>query len=351
MARSVVSGGVVRSTLLRDPRLEFMTPPPEPRGPRSDPSGAEASPRRLTGIANLLGALRNLGLLGTHHSDDARLVRYQADDGQSIPVRITGQGPPVVLVHGLGCSHKHWMPVAKRLARKHRVFAWDARGHGQCRTEPDAPITLERLALDLHQLMEHFQLDGVTLVGHSMGALTVMQYLSRFGPARVAAVAVVDQSPRIVTDDHWRLGLFGGCSADMLGNLIAGARTNLTETVLHQVEAMAGDWLRLRLAAQAPLGRLLRSWLNHVEVAPLLDLAESLAAADFRSLMPRLDLPLLVVLGARSPHYAGLPLDAWYREAVPHASVSIYPRAGHSPHYTEPARFARELLGLISKRS
>ena len=328
-----------------------MTPPPEPRGPRSSPAEAAPPPRRLTGIANLLGALRNLGLLGASHADDAGLVRYTADDGQSIPVRITGQGAPVVLVHGLGCSHKHWMPAAKRLARHHRVFAWDARGHGQCHTEPGAPITLARLALDLQQLMDHFQLDGVTLVGHSMGALTVMKYLNEFGPARVAAVAVVDQSPRIVTDEHWRLGLFGGCSADMLSGLIAGARTDLAETVLHQIEAVAGDWLRPRLAAQAPLGRMLRRWLNHVEVTPLLDLAESLAAADFRSLMPRLNLPLLVVLGARSPHYAGLPLDAWYREAVPHASVSVYPRAGHSPHYTEPVRFARDLAGFMAERA
>ena len=319
-----------------------MTPPPD--------NPEEAPPRRLTGLANLLGALRNLGLLGAHHGTDAGLVRYRADDGQSIPVRVIGEGPPVVLVHGLGCSHKHWMPVAKRLARCQRVFAWDARGHGQCRTEPDAPITLARLARDLHQLMDHFELDRVTLAGHSMGALTVMHYLAEFGPARVVAVAVVDQSPRIVTDAQWRLGLFGSCSADMLGNLIQGARTNLAETVLNQVEALAGAWLRPRLAAQAPLGRLLRGWLNHVEVMPLLDLAESLAEADFRSLMPRLDLPLLVVLGARSPHYAGLPLDAWYREAVPHASVSVYPRAGHSPHYTEPARFARELAGLIQGR-
>jgi pimeloyl-ACP methyl ester carboxylesterase len=190
----------------------------------------------------------------------------------------------------------------------------------------------------------------VTLAGHSMGALTVMNYLSQFGPARVAAVAVVDQSPRIVTDEHWRLGLFGGCSADMLSGLIHGARTDLAETVLHQIESMAGDWLRPRLAAQAPLGRVLRRWLKHVEVAPLLDLAESLAAADFRALMPRLNMPMLVVLGARSPHYAGLPLDAWYQAAVPHANVSIYLRAGHSPHYTEPARFARELVGLMAGR-
>ena len=321
--------------------LALMAPHAEP---------PESHPPRLTGIANLLRALRNLGLLGASHPDGEGLVRFLADDGQSIPVRITGQGTPVVLVHGLGCSHKHWMPVAKRLARRHSVFAWDARGHGQCRTEPDAPITLARLANDLHQLLDHFELDGVTLVGHSMGALTVMHYLSRFGSARVAAVGVVDQSPRIVTDEHWRLGLFGGCSADMLGSLIAGARTDLAETVLHQIEAVTGDWLRPRLAPNAPLGRMLRGWLNHVDVAPLLDLAESLAAADYRALMPRLNMPMLVVLGARSPHYAGLPLDAWYRQAVPHACISIYPRAGHSPHYTEPARFARELLELITQQ-
>jgi pimeloyl-ACP methyl ester carboxylesterase len=302
----------------------------------------------LTGVANLLGALRNLGLLGSRRRADASLLRYRADDGQAIPLRVIGQGRPVVLVHGLGCSHKHWMPVARRLARRHRVYAWDARGHGECRTEPDAPITLARLARDLHQLIDQYALDRVTLVGHSMGALTVMQYLHDHGTARIAAVAVVDQSPRIVTDAHWPLGLFGSCSADMLGGLIRGARTNLAETVLHQAEALAGDWLRPRLAAQAPLGRLLRRWLNHVEVAPLLDLAESLAAADFRTLLTRLNLPLLVVLGARSPHYAGLSLDAWYRQAVPHAVISVYPRAGHSPHYTEPARFARELAGLAA---
>ena len=68
-----------------------------------------------------------------------------------------------------------------------------------------------------------------------------------------------------------------------------------------------------------------------------------MAQADFRASLSRLDAPLLVVLGARSPHYAGLPLDAWYRDTVKHAQISVYPRAGHSPHVSEPLRFARDL--------
>jgi len=151
-----------------------------------------------------------------------------------------------------------------------------------------------------------------------------------------------------VTDDNWRLGLFGGCSAAMLSGLIAGARRDLAETLLNEVGARGGAWLRRQLGAQAALGRMLRRRLGRIDVRPLLDLAESMAQADFRTSLSRLDAPLLVVLGGRSPHYAGLPLDAWYRDTVKHAQVSTYPHAGHSPHVSEPLRFVRELERFIS---
>jgi pimeloyl-ACP methyl ester carboxylesterase len=158
---------------------------------------------------------------------------------------------------------------------------------------------------------------------------------------------MIDQSPRIVTDDGWRLGLFGGCSAEMLAGLIAGARRDLAETLLSELGAFGGAWLRRQLAAEAPLGRMLRRRLGRIDVRPLLDLAESMAQADFRASLARLDAPLLVVLGARSPHYAGVPLDGWYRDTVKHAQISIYPHAGHSPHVSESLRFVRELERFI----
>ena len=313
-------------------------------------SPPEPKPPRLTGIANLFRAMRNLGMFGGPVGRD-QLEHFLADDGQSIPVRVVGHGMAVVLVHGLGCSHHHWTPVAKRLARNYCVYAWDARGHGHSRPLPGIPITLKRLANDLRQLLDHFGLDRSVLVGHSMGAMTVMQYLHDHGTARVAGVGLIDQSPRIVTDDLWRLGLFGGCSAAMLEGLIAGARKDLAETVVHEIEAKAGDWLRARLAADATLGAMLRRWLHRIDAAPLLDLAESLAAADFRESLQRLDAPLMVVLGQRSPHYGGVPLDDWYRRAVPHATVTVYERGAHSPHYSEPARFAGELMQFIAEHA
>jgi non-heme chloroperoxidase len=337
--------------------------------------GPPTPPRRIAGSAGLLLALRNLGLLGHAWAHGLHLAHYDADDGQTIPVRVlgpgrwsgtglgtgtgagtgfgtgtgtgTGTGIAIVLVHGLGCSHRHWMAVARRLAGRHRVLAWDARGHGQCRPQADRPITLSRLALDLAQLLAHFELRRAVLVGHSMGALTVMQYLQDHGSARVAAICLVDQSPRIVTDADWRLGMFGGCSAAMLQGLIAGARRNLAETVLHEVEAAAGSRWQRHLGPDAAMGRLLRYWLSHMDASALLDLAESLVQADFRALLQRLDVPLRVVLGAQSAHYADVPLEAYYRQAVPHASVTVYARSGHSPHVAEAGRFARELMRFV----
>jgi non-heme chloroperoxidase len=316
-----------------------------------DPGPRNRPPRRITGVAGLLLALRNLGLIGHATTNDARLQHFTADDGQAIPVRVlgdaSGDGDPVVLVHGLGCSHRHWMPVANRLRRHHRVYAWDARGHGHCRAGSPAPITLVRLARDLRQLLEHFGLERVALVGHSMGALTVLQYLQDHGHARLACVGLVDQSPRIVTDADWRLGMFGGCSAAMLLGLIAGARRDLAETVVHEVEAVTGGWLQRRLAPDALLGRLLRHWLHQIDPSALLDLAESLATADFRAVLPSLDVPLWVVLGGRSAHYAEVPLAPYYRRVVPHAAVTVYARSGHSPHVAEPGRFAQDLMQFL----
>lgn len=312
-----------------------------------DPRPNHRPSRRLVRLGGLLNVLRNLGLLGHATSADA-LQHVSADDGQHIPVCVMGSGVPVVLVHGLGCSHRHWLPVARRLSRHTRVFAWDARCHGGCVAVPGAVITLQRLAADLQRLLDHFELDRAVLVGHSMGALTVLRYVQDYGSSRVLAVGLVDQSPRVVTDDSWRLGLFGGCSRDMLHGIIASARGDLAELVAREVEAALGDWLRRRAGARAALAGLLHRWLDGFDARPLLDLAESLALADFRPLLPRLDVPVWVVLGGRSPHYGGVPLEDYFRSTIRHARVMVFERSGHSPHVAEPGRFARELLQFLA---
>ena len=297
--------------------------------------------RQLTRATQALGVLRNLGLLGAPRDDSGD--GFASDDGQYIPVLARGDGAPVVLLHGLGCSHRHWNAVARRLAHGHRVYAWDARGHGAARPLTGEGVTLARLGRDVARLFEYYALEDALLVGHSMGALTALQFLADHGTRRVRGVCLVDQSPRVVTDDEWRLGLWGGCSAAMLQGLIEGARRDFASTVMHEVDAAVGRWLGGVLRPESFLGRHLRDWLASRQVAPLLDLCASLVAADFRPLLARLNLPLMVVLGGRSAHYAGVPLAEYYERTVAGAHVLTYAHSGHSPHVAEPGRFARDL--------
>ena len=57
-------------------------------------------------------------------------------DGLSVAVTDVGAGPPVVLLHGLGCGRRMWFHQIRALRRRFRVIAYDLRGHGQS----DAPV-------------------------------------------------------------------------------------------------------------------------------------------------------------------------------------------------------------------
>ena len=81
------------------------------------------------------------------------------------------------------------------------------------RPPPGRPVSVERMADDLHDLLDHFRLERPVIVGHSMGALTFWAYIARHGCGRLDRIGVIDQSPRLITDADWRLGIYGDWSA------------------------------------------------------------------------------------------------------------------------------------------
>ena len=80
-----------------------------------------------------------------------------------------GRGPAVVLVHGLGSDYDDWLPVARDLARDHRVVFVELPGHGLA---PMAtPFALEQATLALDRAIAEQAREPVVLVGHSVGGL------------------------------------------------------------------------------------------------------------------------------------------------------------------------------------
>ena len=109
----------------------------------------------------------------------------------SASVGAMGRGPTIVLVHGLGSDVKHWLPVARDLARDHRVVLVELPGHGEA--PMITPFTLEQATLALDRAIAEQSHDPVVLVGHSVGGLVAAAEAIR-APSRVRALVLVESA-------------------------------------------------------------------------------------------------------------------------------------------------------------
>lgn len=105
--------------------------------------------------------------------------RVRTADGISLHAEVTGQGPTVVLVAGLGLASWWWSPLRQRLGADFRVVAFDNRGSGRS-DKPDEPYSIELLTADCLEVVERLGEPPVHVVGFSMGgvvslALTIGQ--------------------------------------------------------------------------------------------------------------------------------------------------------------------------------
>src|SRR4051794_15173774 len=113
-------------------------------------------------------------------------------DGVTLSGEELGEGPPIVLLHGLTATRWYVVLGSKLLARHgFRVISYDARAHGESSPAPDPSAYEYRdLVEDLCALLDRLELDQVVLAGNSMGAHTAMAYALQF-PERVAAMVQI----------------------------------------------------------------------------------------------------------------------------------------------------------------
>ena len=89
-------------------------------------------------------------------------------NGITFNYRIDGDGPPLVIMHGFATGLYLWDGVSKRLAERFKVFRYDHCGFGES-AAPPGPYQIQTFVDDLLALLDHFGLEKIDLVGHSMG--------------------------------------------------------------------------------------------------------------------------------------------------------------------------------------
>ncbi len=250
----------------------------------------------------------------------------------------TGDGPAVVILHGLFGSSRNWRSVARALAPQHRVLCVDLRNHGAS-PWADSMGYLD-MAADVAELMARQRLHRPLLVGHSMGGKTAMA-LALQDPAAIGGLVVVDIAP-VAYGDRMTPYVQAMAGLDLAGLASrAVAQGRLAERL--------ADLLAGRLADPGVVGFLLQNLVSHnhhfdwrlnlaaigVAVPALSGFPAELQGRHYGG-------PALLIYGSLSDYVT--PADAaGFADWFPQARTIPIDGAGHWVHAEQPAAFIAAL--------
>src|SRR3954449_3543383 len=268
--------------------------------------------------------------------------------GHTVVYRTMGSGPPVVLIHGMVNSSRHWRGVAERLAERHTVIAPDLVGHGDSAT-PRGDYSLGAHATVIRDLLSALGIGRATVVGHSFGGGVAMVFFWQY-PHRVARLGLVSSGglgPEV--SPLLRSVALPGASALIS---LAGAErmTNgLDRAGAALRERGSGLGVQLQAIARAlrPLGGPgAREAFLHTLRAVIDARGQRVGASDRLYLLDAV--PTLIAWGGRDrtiPIEHGRAAHA----AVPHSRFVTLPGAAHFPHLEASGALAGALLEWIAQ--
>jgi pimeloyl-ACP methyl ester carboxylesterase len=260
---------------------------------------------------------------------------------------LEGDGPPLVLVHGIGASYLSWQPVVELLAENHRVLVPDLAGFGF--TPPhERKTTVQQNALLLIDFIELLCDGPVTLVGNSMGGLVSM-LASVKRPATADRLILVNPalpvvSLRSITRDSQRLVL---PLLPILGN--PAARYYYHE---RSPEEEVDDTLALVLSDDAPVDPAYRAAAIEMArarremewaVPSFTDAARSIALElasprRFRKLLHQVSQPTLLIHGTEDRVVPPVSAE-WAAKERPDWDFEMIDGMGHTPQVENPTLF------------
>ncbi len=267
-------------------------------------------------------------------------VQFRTIHGHRRAFVMVGQGPVLLLLHGLGCDHTTWEPVIDSLAKRFTVIAPDLLGHGQS-AKPRADYSVGGYANGMRDLLTVLGIDKATVVGHSFGGGVAMQFAYQF-PERTERLILVAS---------------GGLGAEVSPGIRA-----ITTPGFHQLMGVL-TLPGIRHAGIAGLRALSASPWKHTrdldEVAEIFDsFRDPHARAAIRHVVRAVVDWKGQIVGMSDRAYLteAMPMAVvWGRDdkvipvrhagnaaaMAPNSRVEVIPNAGHFPHKDHPQRFVK----------
>jgi pimeloyl-[acyl-carrier protein] methyl ester esterase len=254
----------------------------------------------------------------------------------NLHIEATGQGEPLVMLHGWGMHGGIWRDTAAQLAQHFRVHCVDLPGHGA--SAPIAAFTLENV---VGQLAAHF-VEPVIACCWSLGGQIGLHWAKR-EPEKVKRLVLVASTPCFMERDDWPFGI----SQQVLRQFAADLETNHTATL----RRFLGLQVRGSEGERELLVFLRESLFSHGE--PDLDSLrgglELLRDSDMRSVLPQIKQSTLVIAGKRdrlSPPEASI----FMARTLPDARLAEIEGAAHTPFISHREEFLYNVMNFLNER-
>lgn len=228
--------------------------------------------------------------------------------------RDEGQGPPIVLLHGVGGNHTVWNAVLPGLARDHRVIAPDLRGHGRSPDPPQSHYTFLELERDLARLLDRKGVANAHMVGFSGGAMLALRWALDL-PERTRSLVMVS----------------GAAYADAHTRAVAD---RWSETYVHEgpdpfalrllKDLYYPDWIEAHLDFADEL----RAEVKRQDFAPAVGWAKSMRSFDERDRIASLRVPTLIVQ-AMDDQVIDASHGRILRQSIADSQIRILANTGH----------------------
>jgi pimeloyl-ACP methyl ester carboxylesterase len=267
--------------------------------------------------------------------------------GHRVRFHRAGEGPLLVLLHGIASTAETWEPVVEALARRHTVLAPDLLGHGDS-AKPRGDYALGAYASGVRDLVAALGYDRATVVGHSLGGGIAMQFAYQF-PERVERLVLIGSGglgrevhpilrAATLPGSELVLALVGGAWLRATGGAIGGA---LARFGVRAGEDLAG--VATGIGSFADAGA--RAAFVHTARAAIDAGGQRVSATD--RLYLAATLPTLIVWGERDPIIPVAHGRAAHA-AIAGSRLEVFEGAGHFPHREAPARFVSVIEDFVT---
>jgi pimeloyl-ACP methyl ester carboxylesterase len=283
-------------------------------------------------------------------------LEFRTIHGYRRAFRIAGEGPAILLIHGIGDNSSTWETVQKKLAQRFTVIAPDLLGHGKS-DKPRADYSVAAYANGMRDLLAVLDIERVTVVGHSLGGGVTMQFAYQY-PQLVERIVLVGTGG-VTKDVHFVLRL---ASLPMGSEALALLRMPGALPALQVVGRVVGKMLNV-VGAAAPA--IAPSKFDLPDVLRILDeLPEPTASAAFsRTLRAVVDwrgqvvtmldrcyltqsVPVQLIWGE---HDSVIPVShaKMAHAAMPGSRLEVFEKSGHFPFHDFPDRFVEVVEQFI----